>query len=93
MATKTKDEVPVTNSNINTNNINVNVNVKRPKVVRKRTPKKEEKPNWILKAIVIGIISLALPFIWSYVKDAYEGGKAKSPAIYGGTPIQGKKVK
>ncbi len=51
MATKKKND-PLPFSNINTNNINVNVNVDPPKSA------KEDKPNWVVRALVLGLISL-----------------------------------
>jgi len=92
--TRKKDEVPTTNSNVNTNNntINVNVNVEKPKSSRKKKAVKEEsKPNWIIKAVVVGLLGLILPFFWNYIKNVLEGGHGKPAGVYI-KPIEGKKV-
>ncbi len=93
MATiKNKEEVPTINSSINTNNNTINVNIEKPKSSRKKKAFKEEsKPNWIIKAIVVGLIGLILPFLWNYIKNVLEGGFGKPPGVYT-QPIEGKKV-
>lgn len=91
--TKKKEEVPISNSNINTSNntINLNVNVEKPKSSRKKKAVKEEsKPNWIIKAVVVGLIGLILPFLWNYIKNVLEGGHGKLPGVYT-QPIEGKR--
>lgn len=90
MAVKKKDETPVTNSNINTNNntnnVNVNVKVEHPKAPRRTNPPKKSKPNWVLRAFVIGLIGLALSLVGYYVKRAYDGGNGQPPSVHNGAP-------
>jgi hypothetical protein len=63
MAAKTKTEPPTfTNKNNNTNNVNVNVKLVHPKT---NAPAKA-KPNWVVKAIVIGLIGLAISLLGYY---------------------------
>jgi hypothetical protein len=79
MPVKKKEETPA-NSNINTNNINIKI--EQPKASRKITSPKKDKPNWIVKAIVIGVIGLALSLIGYYLKKTMEGGHGKPVGGY-----------
>jgi hypothetical protein len=87
MPTKKKEEVPITNSNINnnTNNVNVNVHVPKPRASRKTPAKKQAKPNWVLKAIVIGLIGLAIAFLGK-LTGVFGGGKGSPAVIENRTP-------
>jgi hypothetical protein len=60
----------VTNQNVNnnTNNIHLNLKVEQAKAPRKTAPPKKAKPNWVVRAIVIGIIGLTLSLIGFYIK-------------------------
>lgn len=88
MATKKTEEInntPSSNSNVNTNNINVNVKVERPRTSPSKTSKKQkEQPNWVLKAIVIGAIGLAVSLIGYYFKNQMTK-EHKPPIIENGT--------
>lgn len=65
MPTKsTKDNPVITNNNKNVNTVKVNVQVEHPKI---NVPVKV-KPNWIIKAIVIGLIGLAISLLGYYLK-------------------------
>ena len=74
-----------TNSNINTNN-NVNNNVNNIHVhnaPRKSPIKKEKRPNWIVKAIVVAVIGLVCSVILIYVKNS-TAANGKPAYIQGG---------
>lgn len=79
-----------TNTNNNTNNVNVNVNVHEPK--RRSYTKKKKETGWLTKAIVGGIIALAV----SILAYKYNTGKKTSDSSFdtvqpGGQPIEGTK--
>lgn len=86
MATKKKGEESA-NSNVNKNtNINNNINyhthnisVKVPKT-KKDTSAKKTKPNWILKAVVVGLITLAVSIIAYYV-NTYSFATNHEPSV------------
>jgi hypothetical protein len=59
------------NINTNTNNVNVKVDVKQPRAKRDN-PKKSHKPNWLTRAIVIGIITLAVSVGAYYLKNSLD---------------------
>ncbi|TND10180.1 MAG: hypothetical protein FD123_428 [Bacteroidetes bacterium] len=86
MATKKKEETPVTNSNINTNNntnnINLNVKVEQPKPDRRSPSPPKKKPNWVVKTIVIGIIGLVLSLLGVYLKRTLDGGHGSVPGVH-----------
>jgi hypothetical protein len=65
MQPKKQPENSNVNTNKNTNNVSVNVNVMHPK---SRTPT-IQKPNWVVKAIVLGVIGLVLSFAGYYAKN------------------------
>lgn len=71
---KKEEPVGVNNVNNNTNNVNVNVHIP-PK---KRTYNKKKKPNWIVKAVVLGIIGLVVAVMTYYLTNGNSAGK---PAI------------
>jgi len=76
-----------TASNVN-NNTNI-VNVHLPKRTRS-VSKKEKKPHWLLKAIVIGMIGLIVSLILLYLEES-RSTNGKPAYIQGGTPpIQSK---
>lgn len=85
MATKKKDETPVTNSNVNTNNntnnVNVNVKLEQPKPRRAPQPKKKQT-NWVTKAIVLGVIGLVLSILGYYLKNLLDGGHGSIPGVH-----------
>jgi len=68
-----------TNINQNTNNITVNV----PPTVKKPRSRKAKKPNWVVKAVVLALIGLAVTLIVIYVEG---GEKGKTSHIEGGSP-------
>ncbi len=80
MAAKNKVETPATASNVNNNNnvnnINVNVKLDHPKTYS--SSKGNDKPNWIKKAIVLGVITLTLSLIGYFIKQYHEDGNSKS---------------
>ncbi|MDP2386163.1 MAG: hypothetical protein Q8M29_07315 [Bacteroidota bacterium] len=80
MATKKESEATPVNSNVNnnTNNINLNVKVEHPKVPRKPKVVEKKKPNWVVKALVVGIIGLVASLITYYVTNDKNNHK---PAI------------
>ena len=80
-----KKEQPV-NSNTNVNNNTNVVNVRIP-LQRKRAAKKEQKPNWVLKAIVVAIIGLICSIIIIYVTHS-TAANGKPAYIQGGTPAE-----
>ena len=83
----TKKKNDSQNSNINTNNINVNVNVEPSS-----QSAKEEKPNWFIRAIIVGIIGTTLSIGGFYIKKANE--KNKMPIIESSTSgVIGNKAK
>ena len=80
MATKKQADIPATNHNVNTNNNtnHINVKVEYPK---KRAPsKKKDKPNWILKAVVVGVVGLVLSLVGYYVKKQID--EKEKPAVH-----------
>lgn len=78
-----KKEQPINvNNNVN-NNTNV-INIQNPKP-RKSIAKKEKKPNWVLKAIVIAGIGLICSIIVVYVKNS-TAANGKPAFIQNGTP-------
>jgi hypothetical protein len=78
-----KKETP---TNVNTN-VNNNTNVVNVHVASSRNPyvKKEKKPNWIIKAIVIATIGLISSIIIIYVKHS-TATNGKPAYIQNGTP-------
>jgi hypothetical protein len=72
MAKKTNDPAANANNNNNSNNVNVNVNVSPARRSYNRKPKN----NWLVKAIVGGIIALAVSVIGYYLTGKGETGKA-----------------
>lgn len=83
MAIKKKQETPFSNINTNNNINNINVNVKVPRS-RKQVSKKS-KPNWILKAIIVGIIGLVISFLTYYINNSFNKDKHKPAIIENGT--------
>ncbi|MDP1803206.1 MAG: hypothetical protein Q8L81_17725 [Bacteroidota bacterium] len=80
-----KKEQPA-NVNNNTNIVNVHV-----PPTKKTYTKKEKKPNWVLKAIVVAAIGLVCTVIVIYVKHS-TAANGKPSFIQGGTePIAGDK--
>ncbi len=69
-----------TNVNNNTNIVNVHI----PKRTR-TSPKKEKKPHWLLKAVIIGMISLIVSLILLYVEES-SSANGKPAYIQGGAP-------
>jgi len=55
MAPRKKTEPQVSVSNVNNNTNHIKVDLKLPKS-RKPKSKKQEKPNWILKAVLLTLI-------------------------------------
>jgi len=78
-----KKDTP-TNNNVNINNNNVNVHVTHPK---KTKPKKETKPNWLLKAVIIGAITLISSIILVYVKNSTAANGKPAFIQNGSAPI------
>lgn len=76
MKPQTKEKVTNSNVNTNNNNIKVDVKVEHPK---KRAYNRKKKPNWILKAIVLALIGLAITLILNYIMSD-KGGEGK-PAV------------
>ena len=83
-------EKKITNTNTNTNNINVNVNVEHPQT---KSSKKESKPNWYMRAILGGLIALALSLLGFYLKNKMGDDKSKASTTMEQNvqPIIGKK--
>lgn len=89
MATKKKEEEkPFTVSNVNNNTNNVNVKVEYPKQRRRPPAPKQTKPNWVKKAIVIGIISLTLSLIGYFIKQHFDEQTGEAPIIHNSNPVQ-----
>lgn len=76
MKEQTKEKIANSNINTNNNNIKVDVKVGHPK---KRAYNKKQKPNWILKAIVVALIGLAITLALNYIMSD-KGGEGK-PAV------------
>jgi uncharacterized protein HemX len=57
-----------TNSNVNTNNNVNNIHIHPHKPHAKKHAEKADKLNWLVKAIIVGIIGLGLSLIGYYVK-------------------------
>lgn len=90
MSPKKKVETPpaVSNINNNTNNVHVDVKLEHPK------PLPPKKPNWIVKAMVVGAIGLALSLLGYFIKKHFDGDHGKPAVIENGVaPISGTKVK
>lgn len=88
MAVKKKEEPPFTVSNVNNNTNNVNVKVELPKRPRKAPAPKQKKPNWLKRAIIIGLISLGVTLIAYFVQAHYDDQRGDAPSVHNNTPIQ-----
>jgi hypothetical protein len=97
MATKKKEDLPVTNSNINTNNntnhVNVNVKLEQPKKTTKSNIQAKSKPNWVVKTIVVGLIGVLLSILGIYLKNRLSDASGRPAEIENGMqPISGNKA-
>jgi hypothetical protein len=73
MAPKKQPEIPVVNTNQNTNTNTINVNVKVDHAKPKSRPiVSKRKPNWVIRAVVIGIVGLLLSLTGYYIKSAWK---------------------
>ncbi len=83
MATK-KESIPTNvNNNTNNNSVNVKVDVYTPKRVSAKK-KEKEKPNWLLKALVVALIGFVLSIITYYIKT--KNGSHNPAVIENGAP-------
>jgi hypothetical protein len=79
-----------TNNNVNNNHVSVHVELSDPKSNIRE--KQEHKPNWVVKAIVLALIGLAVSIIGYYATNQ-SNQKHKPAVIENGAPaITGEKV-
>ena len=73
--------------------MNVNVKVEQQKAPKKPKAPEKKKPNWIVKAIVLGLIALAISLLGFYLKGEPDGKINKGAFIENGeAAISGEKV-
>jgi hypothetical protein len=78
---KTENPASTSNINHNTNNVNLNVKLEQP---RKRIYNKKNKSNWIKKAIVGGLITVAISLAIYYFTS--EGKTGQQGVVENGSP-------
>jgi hypothetical protein len=92
MPAKGAKSQPLTNinTNNNTNNVNVNVKVEQPK---KRSYNRKQKSNWVKKAFIGGLITLAFSMLAFFVKQNLEDKPERNSTSItpDGQPLQGQK--